>query len=163
DPAADFSATNNPNGVWSYGWSATLGGTFNLNRDRATLEGIDFWQGNQGGIRGEPAVDHNGTAMPLVLAGTVLFQPGQLGLHPGPHGEFSVLRWTAPEAGIITLAATFFGMDFLYLTSTDVHVLYNGRSIFNSFVEGFGTQSQTGFTIPSLSVVAGDTIDFAVG
>lgn len=30
DAAADFSPTSNPNGVWSYGWSATLGGAFQL-------------------------------------------------------------------------------------------------------------------------------------
>ena len=26
----NFSATNNPNGQWSYGWSPTSGSTFNL-------------------------------------------------------------------------------------------------------------------------------------
>jgi hypothetical protein len=35
--AADFSATKNPNGVWSYGWSPTLGGTFVLDADHQNI------------------------------------------------------------------------------------------------------------------------------
>lgn len=28
--ASDFSLTNNPNGAWRYGWSSSLGSSFNL-------------------------------------------------------------------------------------------------------------------------------------
>jgi hypothetical protein len=30
DPAQEFSISNNPNGVWSYGFTPTLGGPFTL-------------------------------------------------------------------------------------------------------------------------------------
>ena len=30
DAAEDFSLSSNPNGAWSYGYSATVGGTFQL-------------------------------------------------------------------------------------------------------------------------------------
>ena len=45
DAAADFSPTNNPNGVWSYGWSSSLGSTFNLDVSSTTVDGLDFWEG----------------------------------------------------------------------------------------------------------------------
>jgi len=32
DPAADFSLSSNPNGLWSYGYSITLGGAFTLHQ-----------------------------------------------------------------------------------------------------------------------------------
>src|SRR6185437_5984835 len=46
DVAADFSSTSNPTGVWSYGWSMTLGSPFILSRSPAVREGLDTWRGN---------------------------------------------------------------------------------------------------------------------
>jgi hypothetical protein len=163
DAAADFSPISNPNGVWSYGWSPTLGGTFHLYTDSVRDDaGADVWRGNQGGIRGEPAVVHNGTDMPLVGAGTNVLQPGQMGFHPGPHGEFSVVRWTAPNDGLFAIVVTFTGLDFVGPTTTDVHTLNNGTALFDGLVAGFGPNSATSFD-GTLSVRQGDTIDFTVG
>ena len=93
------------------------------------------------------------------MVGTVTWQPGQMVNHPGPNGEYSVLRWTAPKAGVVEFSASFSGADS---TTTDVHVLFNETTIADcdGNVNGFGagpTFSQ------SLVVEIGDTIDFVVG
>src|SRR5262249_33630739 len=95
DAAADFSPTDNPHGVWSYGWSSTLGSTFVLDLEHQVREGLDQWRGNLADD-GNPAVYHNGTEHEIVLGGTALFEPGELGIHPGPDGEYAIVRWTAP-------------------------------------------------------------------
>jgi hypothetical protein len=163
DAAGDFSAVNNPNGVWSYGYTTTLGGTLNLYTTsfsgRPGNSALIGWLGNQG-IGGEPLVQKNGLTTENVR-GTVDLLPGQLSLHPGPTGDQSVVRWTAPTTGSITVDATFEGRDTLG-TSTDVHVLDNGAALFNGEVTGFGASSDQSTSL-ILSVHAGDTIDFVVG
>jgi hypothetical protein len=163
DVAADFSPTNNPNGVWRYGWSTTLGSPFVLSPDPATREGIDTWRGN-GPLPpedGNPAEYHNGTVSPILLGGTALYEPGQFGLHPGPAGQYAVVRYTAPEAGLAAIASMFSGQD-IFDTTTDVHVLFNGQPIFDGLVEGFGAGSEVGLSTQIL-LLPGDEIDFAVG
>ncbi len=47
NPAGDFSLAGNPNGVWSYGWSTTLGSAGNLDSSNTTaysgISGLDGW------------------------------------------------------------------------------------------------------------------------
>jgi len=155
--AADFSPSSNPNGAWSYGWSSTLGSAFNLDVARASVSGIDLWRGNLSSD-GNPSVSHNSTAN-VISIGTVTWQPRQLAFHPGPNGEFSVIRWTAPTTAIVSIAASFTGADCC-ATTTDVHVLRNGVSLFDNSVIGFGTTVSFSATV---SIQAGDTIDFIVG
>jgi hypothetical protein len=156
--ALDFSATDNPDGVWSYGWSPTLGGGFVPDTATLSLAGIDDWLGEQAGD-GNPSVTHNGTS-DVVTVSSVTWQPGQLVFHPGPSGQYSMVRWTAPRAGSLSLAASFSGQDFIGPTSTDVHVLHNNAPMFDGEVLDFGAGPSFATT---LTVLAGDTIDFAVG
>lgn len=166
DPAADFSAASNPNGAWSYGWSATLGSPLNLYPDRITdCYGLDGW--NDEGIPDAqicgslPGVFHNNTENTISFSGIVV-QPGELGLHPGAAGQYSIVRWRAPTAGVYSLLATFDGHQACGVgTTTDVHVLHNDVSVFDGAVLGAGdTSSMPPF---SLWVGAGETIDFSVG
>lgn len=55
------------------------------------------------------------------------------------------------------------GADFVGPTSTDVHILLNGSSLFSSSLNGFGASSTKSFSNGSLSLNAGDILDFAVG
>jgi len=73
-----------------------------------------------------------------------------------------VLRWTAPASGNYQVKAVFWGDDFAGPTTTDVHVLHNGVRIYSGEVSGFGPSSDQSF-MSTISVAAGDTIDFAVG
>jgi Ca2+-binding RTX toxin-like protein len=91
-----------------------------------------------------------------------LYQPGELGAHPGNNGEYSLVRWTAPASGSISIAAAFSGLDFVGPTTTDVHVLHNGVSLLDGVVNGYGSGSGPSFS-GNVTVAAGDTIDFAVG
>jgi large repetitive protein len=159
--AADFSATDNPNGAWQYGWAPSLGSAFQRDAVQRSIDGLDFWQGNPAGdVHGNPSVSHNGTGAPITLGETTLFQPGQLAFHPGPGGEYAVVRWTAPAAGVISVGATFTGLAFTVPTTTDVHVLHNGSVLFNGAVTAFGAGPSFNAT---RTILAGDTIDFAVG
>jgi hypothetical protein len=161
DVAKDFSPTNNPNGVWSYGWSQSLGSPFILDTDHRVRDGIDQWRGDLASD-GNPGIYHNGTTSPIDLGSSVHYEPGEFGLHPGPNGEDAIARWTAPAAGTFVVSAAFFGEDFLGPTSTDVHVLRNGKSLFDGAVTSFGRGGAASFTA-SLPLRRGDTLDFAVG
>jgi hypothetical protein len=166
DAAADFSATSNPNGVWSYGWTQTLGSSFILDAIHENSFGLDFWEGS---IETDsppgffPTVFHNGTVNTIYYFDTVAVAAGQLGLHPGPDGQYGVVRFTAPAHGTYSIDSAFTGIDFF--TATDVHLLVNEASIFDGEVvvfDGVGIGSGPSFsTLRALQ--AGDTIDFAVG
>ena len=159
--AGDFSISSNPNGAWSYGWSTSLGSAFIPSTIATnaymgfTLEG---WLGNSDSSL-TPYVLHNATTTIVNNNPTTPYQPGQLAEHPGAQGQYEVVRWTAPFSGTFSINATFSGLGSLG-DSADVHILRNGISIFNSTV--IGSPSPTSFS-GLQSIVAGDTIDFAVG
>jgi hypothetical protein len=134
DAAADFSPTSNPNGVWSYGTSPPNVTSFVLGGNPGNYNGVDYWI-NDPHIA-VPAVTHNGTGSPIYLFGSVLFQPGELGFHPGSDNTHAVIRFTAPTSDSYALSTAFSGLDY-GPTTTDVHVLVNGTSIFD-FSVGFG-------------------------
>jgi len=162
DAAGDFSATTNPNGVWSYGYEDTLGGAFNLYTAQfaptATTKG---W--NDDISASVPLVIKNfGTAPDASFADLVL-QPGQLAFHPGPQDQFSVVRFTAAQAGLYSLTSGFVPVT-TDGTTTDVHVLENGLSLFDGNVSGaYTAPNGASYSNAGLSLRAGDTVDFAVG
>lgn len=160
--ASDFSLTNNPNGAWRYGWSSSLGSNFNLysNVGKPTPT-IDLWYDPTKNLR-SPSVSHNSTATEDNSHRTITFQPNQLGFHPGYYGEYSIVRWIAPEAATYSLATMFTGIDYVGPTTTDVRVLHNNIVLFSSLINGFGASSTKSFATTG-TVQPGDTIDFAVG
>jgi hypothetical protein len=161
DAAADFSSSSNPNSPWSYGWSYGLGSAFNLdpiNTNSWFGTGLSGWLGDPATSSGNPFILHNGTANPITAAFTT-YQPGQLAEEGGQSNRIAIVRWTAPSSGTFGIAATFSGLSSLG-DSSDVHVLHNGISIFNSNVTG--SPSPTSYSGPQ-TITAGDTIDFVVG
>lgn len=160
DAASEFSTTSNPNGVWRYGNSASLGGAFNLFTTNGNSQGMDYW--NFTGVLEVPMVEHNGTANPVTTFGSVTIQPGQLAFHPGggPNDQFTLVRFTVPTAGDYAIDSKFTGLDFVGPTTTDVHVLIDGVSIFNGSVNAYGSGPSFSST---LALLAGVTVDFAVG
>jgi hypothetical protein len=157
DVAADFSPTSNPAGAWSYGWSSELTSPFDLYTFTFNDRDIDNWTITD---TSPPSVSHNGTSGEItLLPETITWQPGQFALHPGAAGEYSHARWTAPADGTCGITAEFTGIDQTG-TTTDVHVLHNGVSLFSGSVVGFG---DTELFSTNISVDAGDAISFAVG
>ena len=147
--ADDFSATTNPNGPWSYGWTTSLSSSFTLFVNRVASAGSGTWYGNSpafGGGVGYPAIW--GSENP---------SNGILGSHPGPNGEYAVLRWIAPTSASTAIAAQFSRLDS---ASTNVNILVNGASIFAGFLSA---SSLTQSFAQTLSLTVGDTVDFAVG
>ena len=167
DVADDFSATNNPNGAWSYGWSSTLTSALNQYPDSSKMGelagtpiNIDTWS-NWGQFSSySPNVAHNGTGSINNEHPTITWQVGQFSLHPGDNGVYSHARWTATSAGTIDIDAIFTGIDYYYGTTTDVHVFYNSNSLFDGTINGYGNTASFSTTV---SVGMGDIIDFAVG
>ena len=155
----DFSSTSNPSGRWSYGYKTFSGSTFNPYSSNANLfgAGLDSW--SQGYCC--PMITRNatGTTYTYPTAPSVTQPTDLLNLHPGPSGERSVVRWTAPAAGTYTIAGRFQGLDS-FGTTTDVAILHNSTSIFTGNVNGYGNQATFSVT---RTVAAGDTIDFQVG
>jgi len=146
--AHDFSTRLNPNSVWSYGFTTSVGGPFTLD----TISGSTFFSGEVGWFG--PISGFFAPGYPLVVAAPNTV-PTVLDMGPGP-GSYAVVRWTAPSRGRWDVVGQFFGTG---LTTGDVHVLHNGTAVFDSPVNG----SQVAAFSLAIDVVAGDTIDFAAG
>ena len=157
--AGDFSAASNPNGAWSYGWSASRGSAFNLDTVATTVSGVNVW--NYSATQVEPDVFFNGTSNTINPSGTNPIPAGTLAFHPGPLGQNAVVRWTAPSTGAYAIAATFTGRDFVGPTTTDVAVLSNGGLLWSGEVTGY--LAMQSYAASRLDLIAGDTVDFTVG
>ena len=161
DPAVQFSSTSNPTGVWSYGYTTTLGDAFfNLATYYHDPDGLDSWRYSPSS---NPQVLHNPTTGTITPpdSPTQFFDAGSVGLHPGQNGELAIFRFTALSAGDYQIVGKFYGDDN-HPTTTDVHVLVNGVSVFDSAVGSFGFVTGTSFDITA-TLGLGGTIDFAVG
>ena len=138
------------------GWRSSTAGDGTYTSGGAGLAGIEAWQ-NEGRV--DPCVTRNGTEHTIRGLG-ITWAPGQLAFHPGRDGEYGVVRWTSPTEGKIELAAGF--ESIAEEATTDVHVLHNGRSLFDGFINLHDAGPAAEFT-KSLAVRPGDTIDCAVG
>jgi hypothetical protein len=131
----------NPNGVWSYGWMPTDFSKFNLYTKHSTYQ----WYGPQGGDR-TPSIWTNSSGR------TSYGVPDKwLSMHPGPGTEPSVLRWTAPKDGQVTVTGEFLAGDAGAMT---VAVRHNNQ-------ESWKATDAGKFNL-SLKVATGETIDFVV-
>jgi hypothetical protein len=105
DVVNDYSSSSNPNGVWSYGYVTSLGQTFNL-FDISKIDsntGYRIWMTNS-------IEYHDGTACVWKNESSSTFnnvQPGEVSLHPGFDGEYTVVRWTSPLSGVVTIDGLF--------------------------------------------------------
>lgn len=168
DAAADFSATANPNGAWSYGFIPVGGALADLTLYDEVLQfdGLDRWVHSSrpsGALA--PTIVHNGTDAPITVHGDVTLGPGQLTFHPGPEGQESVVRFTAPSGGEYQIDATFAVGDPPDggSTTTDVHVRKNGVALFDGDINASASATDSEHYLASLTLTAGDVVDFAVG
>nr|WP_309689903.1 PEP-CTERM sorting domain-containing protein [Armatimonas sp.] len=141
---------SNPNGVWSYGYTTTLGGSFIPHLDSGNFAGIfQYWRTDIGS--GTPAFEKNIGVSPMFGV-----QPGQIALHGGPNGELGVLRFTAPSAGSYNIATSYFVGDS---GDTDIYLLHNGSVVSSAP----STNAGGSFSLASFLLNANDTLDVAVG
>lgn len=175
DATADFSAVSNANGVWSYGYETSLGGSFTLythaepSLDPGVTGSADGWNAGAGLLPWVAKAGPSGWDCCTSSGTTAHAAAGTLTLHPGPMTEYSVVRFTAPTAGSYAIAASFWGQDDGTNsggqrpgTTTDVHVRLASGDLFTGAVNGFGPSTTTsgGGTV---SLAAGETVDFVVG
>ena len=137
-----------------------------LDDTRLVMLGSGRWDNATGGVEAwcekgktDPCVTHNGTAQTIDNLG-VKWTPGRLVFHPGKDGEYSVVRWTAPESGAADIAVTF--SDASSTATTDVHVFHNGKALFNGFIHLNNAGGEAKYT-GTLDVKKGDTLDCVVG
>ena len=126
------------------------------NQGIASVAGLDVWPKAS---PSEPWVALNKTDQVIKTLG-ITWAPGQLALHPGPQGEYSVVRWTSPADDNLEISTTF--TSIAERATTDVHMLHNGRPLLDSFVnlDDCGNTLESSKTV---EVKAGDTIDWVVG
>ncbi len=160
-----FSASNNPNGLWSFGYVTNIGAPFHLLQvpHVSPTDGlmIPSWQLTSFQT---PAVYYNHTTNTAVVAGGQgVFPPQTVWYYPGEDGRtenFGVIRFTVPASGTYQLET---GVAAVYNGAlsgdTDFHVAINGGEVFGQFVPTNGT---TGYT-NSLSLSSGDVVDFVIG
>jgi|SRR5579864_9217360 len=159
DAVKDWSSVSNPNGVWSYGYLASRGALFALDTaEGGNVPGTSAWWPSTVGTG--PVVAHNDTDK-TICGTTFCVPPNYLGLHPGPDGELSVLRWTTPFGGNFLLQVSFQGLDFAFPTSTNVYVVRDSTRVFLK-------APITSYAIPllfeptALQLSKGETLDFMV-
>ncbi len=164
DAAADFEQgflnQTNPNGVWSYGYSAGFTNAITLYTQTAQ-NGINgpnaqYWLSPAVNIGDSPAAEFNDGG--AYNDGNVNFLPFEFLLVSGIGGEYSDLVFTAPAAGMYSLTSSFRGAQ--YGIGTLVAVVVNGNVLFDSSVTAVNQ------IVPfdsDLSLAAGDTVVFSVG
>jgi hypothetical protein len=152
---ADFSAVSNPSGPWSYGSRDSATGPYTPFSQKSALYGAGMSTWSNGSY---PYVTHNGTGA-IQPYQTVILPPDLLALHPGPQGEYAVVRWTAPATGTIQLDGRFQGLDRIG-TTTNATITHKGVILFSQGINGFSARAP--FRIQR-AVTAGDTIEFSIG
>jgi uncharacterized repeat protein (TIGR01451 family) len=163
DAFADFSFASNPTAddAWRYGYKTTLTGTLNLYTIPLVAFDLSHWTSP---IGIDPNVIKNETGETIDVFGAIRFPAEDfLHFHPGPSGQFSVVRWTAPAAGRYDIRAAFKSLRFSgSMTTSTVYVLRNTTQIFTASINGYISNTERLFST-LLTLNAGETIDFAVG
>ncbi|OPY91201.1 MAG: hypothetical protein A4E72_00218 [Syntrophus sp. PtaU1.Bin208] len=143
----DYSTSSNPNGQWSYGWEATLGGAFTL---YDTTTGSQWYDKDHHSGDLTPCVWKNGGS-----STSYGVAPGEISLHPGWDNSFSVVKWTASIADTISISGYFGAGDW---GAMSYYILLNGAVLFEKKNDAH-TES---FSL-SETVASGDILEFVVG
>jgi len=153
---SELSPSHNPSGGWTYGTRANLNASFVAFSQSTSLQvgALVKWSN----AASEPYVMGNVSGATQSMS-TIHVPRSALILHPGPAGQRSVVRWTAPQAATIQLAGRFEGVA-REGTSSDVAVTHNNAILFSGNLDGFGHRLP--FKIQR-SVMAGDRIELSVG
>jgi hypothetical protein len=178
DLSVDFSVRDNPGKVWQYGYSATN----SLDPDQFRLDKygdggtpIVFWHPDASSGPGPgyyPYVAYNTTkqsqAWPSPNGWVV--RGGEVAMEASNSGQYSLVRFVAPVAGTYKISAQFEGVHVW--STTDVHVLHNGTSLFDADIDGYGGDpafrkmegaSPKAEYSGQIELKANDTVTFAVG
>jgi Immunoglobulin domain len=167
DLSRDFSATDNPGGAWSFGWSDSVGGPFTLltvpHTSWANGVSVPSWQLTS--FQTPAVYQNNSTSTVSIAQGQGVFPPGAVWYYPGEDDRsenFGVIRFAIPPgaAGVYRLETAVRSVyDGALSRDADFHVVKNGAEIFNHFLP---PNSEAGYT-NLLALSVSDTIDFVIG
>jgi len=179
DATKQFSATSNPSGVWSYGFSSLRLDAFALfpgppfsgrfNSFATYKVTVTQWGRNLRFPTNHPMVMKNVSQAGLTRTNNldIVMPAATLAVSSGdrPNPTYSIVRFTVPKSGRYSIEAVFSGIQFSGKeggTTTDVHVLVNGSPVFDGQILGFG-ENQRYVSATPVFLSAGATVDFAVG
>lgn len=162
----DFDTNSNPSGVWAYGWKSALGTAFNP----VTFVGqgfadngvpFDAWSIDQFSL---PAFYHyplSNSQAGTNAGGQDVRPPGSVVFFAGDAVQnYGIIRFTAPSNGLYQVAvAVRHYLNGDLAGDTDFHIVTNNVPFFSQFLI---PTASTGYT-NNLLLVAGDTVDFAIG
>lgn len=164
DPVATFeggwTTRKNPNGVWSYGYSAGFTEPITL-YDRTVQNGINgpnaqYWLSSRVNTRTSPAAAYNHG--PAFNDGNSDLLANELDLVSGVGGQYADLIFRAPVDGEYSVTGRFRGAQ--YGVGTVVGVVTNGSVVFQSNVTA--VEQLVPFRM-SPKLRAGEKVVFAVG
>ena len=141
DLVNDYSGQNNPNGPWSYGRKWTI-----------SESDFDLFTAHWGSVQTKGWYLGGSTWSPSIQSNVLVWA------NDNRYG-YPVVRWTAPQSGVYSLAGKFWGADSRGVDSL-VYVAINGDVIFNEHVTAYLEEDH--FSFESLHVNQGDKIDFIV-
>lgn len=119
------------------------------------LNGLQVWKTGQ---KTEPNVIFNPKSYAICFV--PLWPAHSLSLHPGAEGEYSVVRFTAPDQGKYHVQSWFRGTG--PFTTTDVHVLHNNQPVFDNYIN-LQARGDVCQYEDQLELQKGQTVDFVVG
>jgi len=178
DLCADFSFQKTPDSVWQYGYSAANSldpAQFRLDEYADASDPVGFWHpsvSHQPGPGWYPYVAYNSSKETQFGSrhGWAV-RSGEVAMEASNTGQYSLIRFMAPVAGVYKIFAKFEGVHF-GLSTTDVHVLRNATSLFDADIQGYGGDpafhkvegaSPTAAYSGEVMLQANDTVTFAVG
>ena len=156
----DWSSEYNPYGVWSCGYKTDWSTPFALDAVAGSnWPGISGWWPSI--VGDQPEIRHNDTKK-KICGQTWCVPTNYIAMHPGPNGEFSVLRWTAPATGLYGLHVLYEGLDWSFPTSSTFSVVHDSNGVLiKTQVGNYGQRSA--FNPRPMKLAKGETLDFMVG
>ena len=160
DAVADFSASANPNGFWSYGWATSAGGQFILMTNTWSYEAAaGYYNGNTTYPYGSWIARDFGSQVVTNVA-SYCIAPDSLFMNP--QGYASIVRFTAPSNGTYQVQGFF---QSKCTGSQPVHYLniILNTNITAYFLSTPVIQYDTAFPFSfPFNLNQGDTLDFIV-
>jgi hypothetical protein len=179
DLGADFSRTRNPNGPWRYGY--TVGKALAVDQfaldsyvPDAGSDPISFWHPADPDSTGAgyyPYVAENSGSASASEEASWALRPQEVAVEGSNSGQYGVIQFVAPVAGMYRVLAHFEGIHFR-LSTTDVHVVAGDAGLFASNISGYGGDpafhlvegaNPTADYEGAVSLRDGDVLSFAVG
>lgn len=159
----DFSITNgNPNGAWSYGYKSTVTGSFTafdtaMNLTFRTANFDSWFSSTVDTINISKLISGTLNGVNGGVGGVAI---GDVSMHGSADGRLATARYTVGTSGLFDLSGFFKSGDGTNsFGKIDGYLYHNSTQLYSVLNTGV-TQN---FSLSSVSLTAGDTLDLMVG